>query len=183
MKKITTILILTLLLTSCSDNLTNSKAEGIIRECLEKNPKYGTINFKTGEIRFNTERKPDLELIEKYKNLAIQGYILFDLKKTSKKYITYKVSFTDKAKDFVLETGKQSGFGLAPKNITITKVYDYELLEAKEIREMSITAEVDVTYKKINKTPFYNFEKQFSDFINMEIRLYKRTNDGWKYCE
>jgi len=195
MKKIITILILTLLFTSCSDNLTNSKAEDIIKECLEKNPQFGKIDFKTGEIMFNTETKYQQKLLEQYKNLASKGYIFLDLKKSSKKYITYKVSFTDKAKDFVLETGKLSGLGLgAKRNITVIKIYDYELHEVKNVREETYgsatgdvivtRAEVAITYKKINKTPFYDdLAKNKSDFINQEIKFKKTASGVWKYCE
>jgi len=193
MKKIKIVLILTLLFASCSDNLTNSKAEDIIRECLEKNPQFGKVDFKTGEIMFNTEVKYRQKLLEQYKNLASKGYISLDLKKSSKKYITYNVSLTDKAKDFVLETGKLSGIGLG--DITVIKIYDYELHEVKNVREetlKSITgdltstrAKVTLTYKKINKTPFYDSKKQLSDFINEKTIFHKTESDGWKwrYCE
>lgn len=186
MRKITTILILSLLCISCSDNLSNSKAEDIISDCLETNPKSGKISFKTGEIRFYTEKSNQLELLEKYKSISENGFITLDSIKSSKRYkhTTYNVTFTDKAKDFVLETGKKTMFG-TNKNVSVVKTYEYEVDEVKEVHEIPSlnSAEVTVIYKKENKTPFYEFEKDKTDFITKKIGFRKTTSDGWKYCE
>ena len=187
MKKII-IIISAVLIASCSDALTNSKAENIISDCLEKNPKYGEIDFKIGEIRFYTEKSKNLELLNNYKNIAEKGFINLDSIKESKRYnyyIEYNVSFTDKAKDFVLETEKKSPLFGTNKNYSTIKVYDYQIDEVKEVHEIPSlnAAEVTVIYKKENKTPFYEFVSNKTDFITEKIDFRKTTSDGWKYCE
>ena len=188
MKKISIIIIAAMLFSSCSDVLTNSNAEDIISDCLESNPKYGELRFKTGEIRFYTERSKEVELLNKYKNIAEKGFITLDSIKASKRYEyeEYDISFTDKSKDFVLESeeGSSSWFG-SSKNVSLIKTYDYEIDEVKEVHEIPSlnAAEVTVIYKKNNKTPFYEFEKDKADFVTKKIRFRKTTSDGWKYCE
>ncbi|WP_340155466.1 hypothetical protein [uncultured Winogradskyella sp.] len=186
MRKLTTLLILAILISSCSDNLTNSKAEDIISDCLESNPKVGKTNFRTGEIRFYTEKDNQIELLNKYKNIAEEGLITLDSVKSSKRYkhTTYNVSFTDKAKEYVLETDKKNMFG-RNSNTSVIRTYDYEVDEVKEVHEIPSmnSAEVTIIYKKENKTPFSDFEKDKSDFITKKIGFRKTTSDGWKYCE
>ena len=53
----------------------------------------------------------------------------------------------------------------------------------QEIPSMNI-AEVSVTYKKEDKTPFYDvLEKDKTDFNTKKIALRKTENNGWIYCE
>lgn len=58
-----------------------------------------------------------------------------------------------------------------------------KLVSIQEIPSMNI-AEVSVTYKKEDKTPFYDvLEKDKTDFNTKKIALKKTENNGWIYCE
>ena len=51
MKKIFVFLAIGLLLGSCSDKLTSSKAEKLVEKSLEENPMYGKVRLYTGKLR------------------------------------------------------------------------------------------------------------------------------------
>ncbi|PKR81360.1 hypothetical protein CW751_04705 [Brumimicrobium salinarum] len=89
MRKITALLILTLFLSSCSDNLSNSKAEGIIIECLEKEPYRKTVKFQYGErLIYNKDK----EEFEKLKKLEEDGLLKIDSLGVKKSTVLWKVS-------------------------------------------------------------------------------------------
>ena len=62
-----------LLLGSCSDKLTSSKAEKLVEKSLEENPMYGKVRLYTGKLRESSfDSKEEAEL---YNKLATDEYI------------------------------------------------------------------------------------------------------------
>ncbi|WP_158974936.1 hypothetical protein [Cellulophaga sp. L1A9] len=184
MKNIIYSLFLLTTITSCSDKLTNSKAENIIEECLNDNPKYGEIVFKTGELRFYEKKEDDAKSLLAYKKLSTEGYINMDSISFSSRYnySIYKVSFTDKSKDFVLENETDAFYGVLKSTV---RTFDYKIDEVKEVHEIPSlhAAEVTVVYLKKNKTPFFEFENDNTDFITKKLGFRKTSDNGWKHCD
>jgi len=194
MKDLIFIFIIGLFLTSCgSDNLSNSKAAKIIAKCLKENPKPGQELFKTGEVKFYYEKKDDSKKLAFLKKLVAKGYLKMDSVKASKrhKYTIYNVSFTDKSKDYVLES-EGGGFGFdsffsSSKNKSKTatvKTFDRSVDKVKEVHERPSfnAAEVTVIYKKQNKTPFFELSRDKTDFITKKV-TFRKTSNGWQYCD
>lgn len=98
------LILIVLSLGSCSDNLSNSKAEKILRKCFEKEKNYVSAKIFTGDVIFYKE---DMERLSKYKKLADDGYLIVDsigIKKTIfGKHPHYNIQFTSKSKNFILE--------------------------------------------------------------------------------
>lgn len=113
---------------------------------------------------------------------------LVKIEETTEKngYFTNKyhiVSLTEKAKPFIIET-KESSF--SDNKTNIIKLYTLKADEIGNIVEIPSfnAAEVKVTFKKEDKTPFYEFmAKDKTDFEVKSITLMKTENNGWVYCQ
>lgn len=174
MKKIALLLALGGLLFSCSDKLTESKVKELVEECLKKEPlqKTKTIyigdvgNFLSNELSVFAEK--GLLTIEVKENKSPLGIVF------GKRHI---VSLTEKAKPFVIENTDSTAELI---------LFTYELDKVGSIQEIPMLngAEVQITYKKANKTPFYDaLVGNETDFIKKKIMIRKTENKGWVYCD
>ena|SRR5690606_19606588 len=180
MKKLLFITILGLILTSCSDKLTESKVEKLVNNCLEKNPSYGTQTLKSGKVSYLSENA-----VAQYEELANKGLLTIEKKEEKSGWFTNKyhlISFTDKSKPYIIESKESSKDTKTNKIRLYTNKLD-KVGGIQEIPSMNIS-EVSVTYKKSDKTPFYDvLETDKTDFNNKKIRLKKTENKGWIYCD
>ena len=185
MKKILVFLALGFLLGACSDKLTSSKAEDLVKESLEENPMYGKVTIYTGSLEDNNFSKKEGEL---YNKLFADEYIKII---TDKKPVLdwrgepkegefenlYTISLTDKSKDFLLESEHYSGdiYKNTMKSYTakMDKFSDFHIVSEKE-------AKANITFLKEEKTPFFPFEKDQTDFFSKEITFLKTEKEGWK---
>lgn len=167
-KIIYTLTILSLI--SCSSKLSNSEAKDIINNCLKTNKsiyigKGFLVSGKATVISKNT-------VAYKYhKNLESEGYIL--MKPLGNDF--YKITFTDKAKKYVMDYDN-------------VRIYQYQISDIKEIKEEPAKniAKVKGTLEKINKTPFYDANYHEAPANKNKLQSFnitlRKTNDGWKYC-
>lgn len=179
MKKLFVFVVLSLCTLSCSDKLTESKVEKLVNECLSKRPSYGKNTIKTGKVNFLSK-----EAVSTYEKLQSKGLLTIEEKPAVERY-SFKyhlITLSDKAKPFVLESNKNTNNTTVNTIRLYTKKID-KIGSIQEIPSMNM-AEVSVTYKKDDKTPFYDLiENDKTDFITKKIRLKKTENNGWVYCE
>lgn len=185
MKRILAFLVLGLLLGSCSDKLTSSKAEDLVKESLKENPMYGKVRIYTGKMGDGSFSKEEAEL---YNKLFADEYIKIitdkepvlnwrgEPKEGEFKNL-YTISLTDKSKDFLLESDNYSDgiYKNTMKSYTakMDKLTDFHIVSEKE-------AEANVTFLKRDKTAFFPFEKDQTDFFTQKITFIKTEKDGWK---
>lgn len=168
-----------------SDTLNNSKAEKIIRKCVENDPdKYQkTTILESGEVRLSKDKE-----ISKYEKLRDQGLITMtvieqDLSKASalteyanKRSQAFNIQLTKKADQFI-------DIGRNGKQKIRTFAYEVdEVLEVQEIPSNNI-ANVQVKYKVVNKTPFFILSPKYPDDFTINKVTMKKTSNGWKYCD
>jgi hypothetical protein len=179
MKRILVLSIISLFSLSCSDKLSESKVEDLVNECLAKNPVYGRSIIQSGKVSYLSEDE-----IKKYQDLDKKGFLKIEGKVVKNGWFTKKyqqVTLTQKTQPFITETKE---YGETKSNIV--KLFTFKLDKVGSIQEipsMNI-AQVSVTYKKDEKTPFYDvFEDDKTDFITKKITLKKTENKGWIYCD
>ncbi len=170
-------------LTSCSsDNLSNSKAENLISDCLKLNPEQRTSHITIGKATFRNNEN-DQKLLAKYLKLSDDGYLELKLIKTitkgwNKGAKEYSINLKEKALEYMEEVPEISGNAIA-------KAFNYEVSEVLEVHEMPSvnTATVKVNYKASNITPFAILSrKDPSDFWVKKL-TFTKTSNGWKYCD
>lgn len=195
------LLLVSLAILSCgSDNLSNSKAEDIIEDCLEKTPEKRTVMLNIDQIVFGT----DEERLKKYQKLEEDGFIemkLIDTKAEIKKpnakndplaqwryeaemrraernKNTYNVKITNKSKKYIDDAPEG-------RNWITMKTFIYEVdkvLEVQEIPAMN-AAKVKVQFKAEDITPFAILSaKDPTEFWVKDVNMTK-TSNGWKYCD
>jgi hypothetical protein len=152
----------------------------VITEYLSANPEYKTSRFYFGEIKFNSDK--EMADLEKYRQLANEGYISLTVIAAKKKFLskdssyTYLIKLTDKASSLVLKQDESKA---------TVKVVTYELASEKPVnfnRVNDNNAKVTVSLKKIN-TPFAPFQKsqdENSEFITKTYRLKLDKEAGWR---
>ena len=192
MKKIIFSLLTVGLLSSCDDGkLTNSKAEDLIEESLEENPKEirepftylgeNTYSFKDGiNVDFNKAKE-----FEKAGIINIQ-LIDSSFAKWGKYWKKkYNFSLTDKAKPFISTvknndrlTSLIKGYG---GDIKMLKLANLEVKEVKSVHEIPSMnmAEATVEFKKVNKNFLYDILSKDSTNIKTRKVVFLKTNDGW----
>lgn len=173
----------TIIISSCgSDNLSNSKAENIISECLDVKPEVRKATITIGKATF-TKRDYDQELLAKYIKLMEEGYLQMELLKEfnsgwRKGTKEYSVKLNENALQF-MEQIPENG------NLAVARAYKYEVdkvLEVQEIPAMN-SAKVKVQYKAVDITPFSVFSsKDANEFWINDLNM-KKTSNGWKYCD
>ncbi len=174
--------LIVLLFVSCgSDNLSNSKAESIISECLETKPEQRTVSFNIGKVTFR-DRDYDKELLQGYRTLLESGHIEMKLIKETKtgyrKGKEFEVKLTEKALEHMEKVPENDGTAEA-------KIYKYVVDEVLEVHETPATntALVKVNFKVADKTPFSILaSKDPSDFWVQKLK-FSKTSNGWKYCD
>ena len=178
MKKLIAVTAFSLLVLSCSDKLSESKVEQLVNDCLSKEPSYGINTINTGKVTLLTKDE-----ILFFKKLQSKGLLTIEAKPSKERYgFGYNlVKLTNKAKPFVLDSVAKSN----TTNYTF-RLYTKKLDKIGSIQEIPAMnmAEVNITYIKDDKTPFYEeMERDKTDFITKKIRLKKTENNGWVYCE
>lgn len=164
---------------SCSDKLTESKVKKLVDECLEKKPSYGTSIIETGKLKYIGER------LETFNALQEKGLLNIEKREIGNVYYKqteYLISLTDKAKPFIIESKDY----YSGNTQHIVRLYTFKLSEIGAIQEIPAmnAADVGVTYKKEDKTPFYDIlEKDKTDFKTKKIMIKKTENKGWVYCD
>ena len=160
-------------------SINEQEAGKVITNYLKGSPEYKTAHFKFGEIKLSS--KQEMILLNKYQNLAKEGFISMELLESKKKFLAkdssyvYKIKLLDKASDLVLKQDE---------NRATVKVDIYEVTNEKPVDFSSVnssTAKVTVSLKKVN-TVFAPFEEedQNSDFITKTYRLKLNKDEGWK---
>ena len=186
MKKILAFLALGLLLGACSDKLTSSKAEDLVEESLKEKPMYGDITIYTGEVKdgFLNEEKYKL-----YEKLQGDGYLKISV--VEKPVLDWRgnpregefekffsISLTDKSKDYLLETKKSYSDGAYENTM---RTYTAEVEKVSDIHiipEMNM-AEAKATFVKKDKTPFFIFEEDQTEFLVKNVGFQKTEDKGW----
>ena len=185
MKKILVFLALGLLLGACSDKLTSSKAEDLVEESLKEKPMYGEIIIYTGEVKdgFLNEEKYKL-----YEELQGDGYLKISvIEKPISDWLRkmmegefekfYSITLTDKSKDYLLETGKYNDDVYENTMKTYTAEVD-KVSDIHIIPEMNM-AEAKATFVKKDKTPFFIFEEDQTEFLVKNVGFQKTEDKGW----
>lgn len=181
MKNIIFTMLLILICSCGSNNLSNSNAEEILEECLKKNPEQRIASFRIGKATFR-DTDYDKELLGKYAQLAEDGYLTMEfvreLKSRYNKGKEYSIDLTEKALEYMEKVPEKGG------NVK-AKAFTYEIEEVLQVQEIPSlnSAKVKVKYKADNKTPFIIFYgKNLQDFWIDDLSMNK-TSNGWKYCD
>jgi hypothetical protein len=160
--------------------INEEEAGNVIATYLKGNPEYKTDRFEYGEMKFNSQK--DMIALEKYKQLANDGFISLNLVEGKKKFLSkdssfvYQITLTDKASEYVLKQEKDKA---------TVKVVIYELADEKPVdfnRVNDNNAKVTVSLKKQN-TVFATFQKNSDDnseFLTKTYRLKLDKEEGWK---
>ena len=190
MKKILLFLI-ALGLFACSGGLSNSKAESIVKKALSEKPDYGIVYIETGEFISKNFGEKQLDL---YKELESKGYIKIEKRHKNigvpynriSPIVTeefYRISLTDKSKEYLLETEEKSNIHRKNDFINVNKMkaYDIELEKVSNVHldNLGNTAQGEVTLVKKNKTPFDIFNENKADYFSSIVVFIKTTDDGW----
>ena len=188
MKKILAFLALGLLLGACSGKLSSSKAEDLIEESLKEKPMYGEIIIYTGDAlkpsSLFSEEKAKL-----YDKLNEDGYLKISVvekpvldwlgkPKEGEFERFFSISLTDKSKDYLLETKKSYSDGAYENTM---RTYTAEVDKVSDIHiipEINI-AEVKATFIKKDKTPFFIFEEDQTEFLVKHVEFQKTEDKGW----
>ena len=176
MKKLIAVTAFSLITLSCSDKLSESKVEKLVNECLAKKPSYGINTLNTGKVTLLTK-----EEVSFFKRLQSKGLLTIEATKDQYGFGYHLVRLTDKAKPFVLDSAARSN-----STVYTFKLYTKKLDKIGSIQEIPAMniAEVNITYKKDDKTPFYDeLERDKTDFITKNIMVKKTENKGWVYCD
>lgn len=188
MKKILAFLALGFLLGACSDKLTSSKAEDLVEESLKEKPMYGEFIIYTGDAlkpsNFFSEEKAKL-----YDKLNEDGYLKISV--VEKPVLDWRgnpregefekffsISLTDKSKDYLLETKKSYSDGAYENTM---RTYTAEVEKVSDIHiipEMNM-AEAKATFVKKDKTPFFIFEEDQTEFLVKNVGFQKTEDKGW----
>jgi hypothetical protein len=182
MKKSILFLFISIIAFSCKNvaKINADEAGEVITDYLKANPEYKTARFNFGEMKFNNES--EMKDLEKYRQLANEGYISLTLQEAKKKFLskdssyTYIIKLTDKAADLVLKQDE---------NKATVKVMNYELASEKPVnfnRVNDNNAKVTVSLKKIYTAfaPFQKGEDKNSNFMTKTYRLKLDKEEGWK---
>lgn len=180
MKKLLFLSALSVFALSCSDKLSESKVKKLVNECLEKKPVEGQGYVRTGKVSFLLSRN-----INEYKELEKKGLLKMESIEEKEGFFTNKyelVALTDKSKPYVIDTKDVDENGKG----NYVKLYTNKIDKVGSIQEMPSMnmAEVSVTFKKDDKTPFYDaLETDKTDFYTKKIMFKKTENNGWVYCD
>ncbi|MCS4237137.1 hypothetical protein M2306_002836 [Myroides gitamensis] len=173
--------LVTLTVISCDNkSLNSSKALSAIESYMETQPIYESTTFTVGDTKLR--QKKDAALIERYQQLADEGYLnLADF--TAKKRFLSKdsiwqgtIKLTEKAHPYVLE---QKGNKIKIKTIEylVDKDNGFQL-DAKGKKSATAT----VMLKK-NPTPFHFLKEDKSpntEFITKKFKMKYAEETGWR---
>ena len=167
--------------TSCKNetSINEDDASEVIVAHLKTNPEYKTTTFKFGELKFHSRK--DLENLNKYKELAENGFITMELDEQKKVFLSkdstfvYLVTLSDKSAPLVLEQSKDRA---------TVKAVNYVLADDKPVnfaKSTDKTAKATVSLKK-EPTGFYQFmtKDSNSEFITKTYKLKLKKDSGWE---
>ena len=175
-----------LLFTSCSDKLTNNKAEKMVKEHLTF-PQMNDIEIEYGLIAYDQDSLPRFYYILQEKGMFNIEYLgtggLFVINHR------FRVTPTPEAKKFITQEDKdprkQGGTGEFMYNSRF-KTCEVEFDKVENVQEIPAFNAADISYtvKRHNFTPFWNYyldkEKKMPDTIQQRTFGVIKTNDGWK---
>lgn len=184
MKKIFVFLAIGLLLGSCSDKLTSSKAEKLIQETLEKEPVQGKESIKIGDkvefIGYDFRIKEELEPYEKLKD---EGMIeMISKGKSNYGYPIYSIQLTDKGKQYLLRVennGEYKQHIMKTYSTTLDKVDELHIIPEQNSARALV-------FFKIEKTPFFVLENSETqerikeNVVKRALDFRKLEEKGWK---
>ena len=184
MKKILVFLAIGLLLGSCSDKLTSSKAEKLIQETLEKEPVQGKESIKIGDkvefIGYDFRIKEELEPYEKLKD---EGMIeMISKGKSNYGYPIYSIQLTDKGKQYLLrveDNGDYKQHIMKTYSATLDKVDELHVIPEQNSARALV-------FFKIEKTPFFVLENSETqgrikeNVVKRALDFRKLEEKGWK---
>ena len=184
MKKILVFLAIGLLLGSCSDKLTSSKAEKLIQETLEKEPVQGKESIKIGDkvefIGYDFRIKEELEPYEKLKD---EGMIeMISKGKSNYGYPIYSIQLTDKGKQYLLrveDNGEYKQHIMKTYSATLDKVDELHVIPEQNSARALV-------FFKIEKTPFFVLENLKTqerikeNLVKRALSFRKLEEKGWK---
>jgi hypothetical protein len=177
---------MSLLLTGCSDNLSNGKAEQLIKQSIHF-PVIEDEMIETGLFTYERDSLPPF-----YYNLQRQG--LFKIESLGKGgflVLTYRfrVTPTPAAKPYITVEDshpvKQGGSGefMYRSRYNTCEVYFQDIESVQEIPSMN-TADVQFRVQRKNFTPFWSIYLDGTQRMpdSSQVRPFKliKTNDGWK---
>ena len=185
MKKFLVFLTIGLLLGSCSGKLTSSKAEDLVEESLKEKPMYGDITIYTGEFKDGFLNEEKYKLYEKlqgdgYLKISVVEKPVLDWRGNPREgefNKFYSIALTDKSKDYLLET-KEYDNGIYENTM---RTYTAEVDKVSDIHiipEMNM-AEAKATFVKKDKTPFFIFEEDQTEFLVKNVGFQKTEDKGW----
>lgn len=174
-------LLLSILFFSCgSDELGNSKAKKILADCLKQKPEQRWASFRVGKATFRNQDY-DNELLDKYIQLMEEGYLEMELIREFKSFYKqkeYSIKLTEKSLEYMEKVPENSGNARA-------KAFNYVVDEVLEVHETPATntAEVRVSFKADDVTPFAVFYPKDPNEFWVEKLRFTKTSNGWKYCD
>ena len=186
MKKILVFLALGLLLGACSGKLSSSKAEDLVEESLKEKPMYGDITIYTGEFKDGFLNEEKYKLYEKlqgdgYLKISVVEKPILDWRGNPREgefEKFFSISLTDKSKDYLLET-KKSYSDRAYENTMRTYTAEVEKVSDIHIIPEMNMAEAKATFVKKDKTPFFIFEEDQTEFLVKNVGFQKTEDKGW----
>lgn len=170
-----------LILISCDNRTLNtSRATSAIASYLEEKPIYESAYFTVGETKLRT--KKDQELINQYKQLEKDGYILFANETSKKRWLSkdsiwnVTLKLTEKAHPYVIE---QKNNKIRVKTIEYKVDAENGLqIENKGKKSAVVTA---MLQKKTTPFLFLKPDKNpHTAFITKKFRLKFSEENGWK---
>lgn len=188
MKTVNYIITVCLLITlfSCSDKLTNNKAEKMIKEH-SSFPQISDVNIEYGLIAYDKDSLPRFYYILQEKGMFKIEYLgtggLFVINHR------FRVTPTPEAKKFITEEDKdpikQGSTGESMYNSSF-KTCEVAFNKIESIQEIPAfnAAEITYTVKRENFTPFWNYyldkSKKMPDTIQQRKFGVVKTNNGWE---
>ena len=184
MKKILVFLAIGLLLGSCSDKLTSSKAEKLIQETLEKEPVQGKESIKIGDkVEFIGYDFRIKEALEPYEKLKDEGMIeMISKGKSNYGYPIYSIQLTDKGKQYLLrveDNGEYKQHIMKTYSATLDKVDELHVIPEQNSARALV-------FFKIEKTPFFVLENSETqerikeNVVKRALDFRKLEEKGWK---
>lgn len=184
--------LLVLLITSCgSDELTKSKAKSIMKECQEKLDKE---LFKTNQYRYGIIDIPDRKSEEYFNTLnthkKLEKLGLVTISEPNKdtrelgnsKGDIIEVNLTPKGKEFLVGRVDNT-FGHLKAEFKSCEYKIKKVVEIQEIPERN-EAKVKVAFERYNETPFFEKANQKANPKELvETASFRKTTDGWRLCD
>lgn len=153
---------------SCSDNLTTSKTDKLIKEALaETTPFYGVARVVTGQRKYILK-----EELATYEKLAQEGYITMKKSDSPLSNDTYDITFNDKSQPFIIAKS-YDGYYMQAYTLVFDKTDEIQII-------MQNKARVKAIFEKKERTPFYNLSFLAKEDSYMRTFTFDKTeNKGW----